>query len=159
MPTTRRSRTFAAAADDIWAILRDPHHQSRWWPGVRRVEGVERDRFTQVLYTARGRPVRIDLTLTVLEPGRALSWEQEVTGTPFERHLAEAVTEVRLEPEGEVDAGHDRAAVAAARDVSGRRVDAEAGDGQAARARAREPRAAARLIGAGRAPRRPALAA
>ncbi len=100
MPTTRRSRTFAAAPEDIWAILRDPHHQSRWWPGVRRVEGVEHDRFTQVLYTAKGRPVRIDQTLTVLEPGRALGWEQEVAGTPFERHLAQALTEVRLEPEG-----------------------------------------------------------
>jgi hypothetical protein len=69
------------------------------------VEGVERDRWTQVFMTKRGRPVRADFRLLSAEPpgmgGEApgrLSWEQEVVGTPFERVLNESITEILLEP-------------------------------------------------------------
>jgi uncharacterized protein YndB with AHSA1/START domain len=99
MATTRRSRSIAAAPGAVWEIVRDLRGHPRWWPGVRRVEGVDDDRFTQVLYTAGGRAVRIDLTLIADEPGQVLAWTQELAGTPFERHLAEAVTEIRLEPD------------------------------------------------------------
>ncbi len=77
----------------------------RWWPGVERIEGVVEDRFTQVLRTKRRRAVRMDFRVLVSRPPGSggspagqRTWEQEVKGTPFERVLQEAVTEVLLEP-------------------------------------------------------------
>lgn len=103
----RRSRLINAAPRDIWAVLEDPHHFPRWWPGVVRVEGVSDHGWTHVHTTKKGRAVRIDYRLLDSEapdaagiPGRR-SWEQEIPGTPFERVLNEAITEVVLEPAGE----------------------------------------------------------
>ena len=73
----------------------------RWWPGVARMEGVEEDRFTQVMVTKKGRPVRLDFLLVESDPPWRRAWQQEVEGTPFARVLEEAVTEVLLEPEAE----------------------------------------------------------
>jgi uncharacterized protein YndB with AHSA1/START domain len=101
VPTVRRSRTIASSPEALWKIISDPHHLPRWWPGVKRVEGVEHDRFTQVLYTKKGRPVRIDFRRLESEAPRLESWSQEVEGTPFARVLAESVIEVQIEPEGE----------------------------------------------------------
>lgn len=72
---------------------------------VKRMEGVAGDEFTQVLITRKGRPVRADFRVLISEPpgaggspaGRRV-WKQETEGTPFERVLGEAVTEVVLEP-------------------------------------------------------------
>ena len=64
----RRTRLIAAPARDIWAVVSDPHHFPRWWPGVVRVEGVSDDRFTHVYTSKRGRPVRMDFLLLVSEP-------------------------------------------------------------------------------------------
>lgn len=80
----------------------------RWWPRVTRMEGVEDDRFTQVLTTRKGRAVRMDFRLLESDPpgpggeppGRRV-WEQELEGTPFERVFAESITEIRLEAAGE----------------------------------------------------------
>lgn len=105
MPTARRSRTIAASPDQVWRVVADPHHMPRWWPLVTRVESVADDEFTQVLSTRKGRLVRADFRILVSEPpgqqtaiGRRV-WEQEVGGTPFERVLGEAITEVVLEPD------------------------------------------------------------
>jgi len=89
----------------VWEVISDPHHLPRWWPGVKRMEGVEADRWTEVLTTRKGRPVRMDFQLLVSEPpgpagdppGRCV-FEQEIEGTPFERVLGEAITEIVLEP-------------------------------------------------------------
>jgi hypothetical protein len=62
------------------------------------VELTDADHFTEVLQSSRGRGVRVDLRVTERVPGRLVRWEQELERTPFERHLAEAVTEVRLAP-------------------------------------------------------------
>jgi uncharacterized protein YndB with AHSA1/START domain len=102
---SRRSRVINAAPQDIWAVLEDPHHFPRWWPGVIRVEGVSDHGWTHVHTTKKGRAVRIDYRLLDSEPpdveagtaGRR-SWEQDIPGTPFERVLNEAITEVVLEP-------------------------------------------------------------
>ena len=100
----RRTRVIAAPTQALWEVVADPHHFPRWWPGVVRVEGVHEDRFTQVYTTKRGRSVRMDFRLTASEPpqhrgsGR-VSFEQEVTGTPFERVLNASMTEVELEPD------------------------------------------------------------
>jgi uncharacterized protein YndB with AHSA1/START domain len=105
MPTIRRSRTVAAPPERVWEVVADPSHMPRWWPQVKRMEGVEDDRFTQVLTTRKGRPVRMDFRLLRSEPpgpggeppGHRV-WEQEIAGTPFERVLGEATTEVLVEP-------------------------------------------------------------
>lgn len=96
--------------DRVWAVVSDPHHMPRWWPQVKRMEGVEEDRFTQVFTTRKGRMVRMDFRLLESEPpaagpgggaaGRRV-WEQELAGTPFERVVGEAITEVLLEPSGQ----------------------------------------------------------
>jgi uncharacterized protein YndB with AHSA1/START domain len=98
MPSARRSRTIAASPQTIWDVLEDPHHMPRWWPGVRRMEGVEDSRFTQVFTTKKGRPVRLDFRVLESEAPWRRSWEQELIGSPLERVLAESVTEVVLEP-------------------------------------------------------------
>ncbi len=99
MPTTTYTRTIAAPQQRIWEVLEDPHHIPRWWPGVTRVEGVDDEHWTEVFITKRGRPVRADFHLIVSEPPWRRAWEQELAGTPFERVLDEAVTEIMLEPD------------------------------------------------------------
>lgn len=106
MPTARRTRTVGAEPGRVWDLIEDPHHFPRWWPGVARMEGVDADRWTQVFMTKKGKPVRIDFRLRQSEPpgvgvAARRSWEQELAGSPFERVLGEAVTEVRLEPADE----------------------------------------------------------
>jgi uncharacterized protein YndB with AHSA1/START domain len=99
MPTTRRTRTLAADAGDVWRVVGDVHHFPRWWPRVQRVEGVARGGFTLVMQTDKGRIVRADYT-TVDRGKRAWRWSQEVEGTPFERVLASAVTGVEVAADG-----------------------------------------------------------
>jgi uncharacterized protein YndB with AHSA1/START domain len=99
VPTARRSRTIAASAEDLWALISDPHHLPRWWPRVTRVEAVTRDAFTEVMTTARGKVVRADFELVEAdEAQRSLTWSQRVAGTPFARLLSSAETQVRLAP-------------------------------------------------------------
>jgi Polyketide cyclase / dehydrase and lipid transport len=105
MPTSRRSRTIDASPEQLWKVVADPHHMPRWWPQVKRMEGVEADRFTQVFTTRKGRSVRMDFRLLESDapgpggdPAGRRVWEQEVADTPFERVLGEAVTEILLEP-------------------------------------------------------------
>lgn len=107
MATARSSRTLAAAPEQVWELLEDPHHMPRWWPGVMRMESVDEDRFTQVFKTKKGRPVRVDFHLlhsSGPEPGgeplAQRTWEQEIVGTPFERVLSESIIDVMLEPDG-----------------------------------------------------------
>jgi len=104
---------IAADQQRVWQVIEDPHHLPRWWPGITRMEGVERDRFTQVFTSKRGRTVRLDFRLLSSEPPGpdgdppgVRRWQQELYGTPFERVLSEAVTEMTVEPAG---AGADRA--------------------------------------------------
>jgi uncharacterized protein YndB with AHSA1/START domain len=99
VPTARCSRTIAASADELWEVVRDPHHLPRWWPRVTRVEDVEGDAFTEVMRTTKGKLVRADFNVVQAdEQKRALRWSQRVEGTPFGRLLKSAETEVRLRP-------------------------------------------------------------
>jgi len=104
MATARRTRTVAAELRRVWDLIEDPHHFPRWWPGVTRMEAVDEDRWTQVFVTQKGRPVRLDFRLLESEPPEAIDsvgrrrWEQDLIGSPFERVLREAVTEIRLRP-------------------------------------------------------------
>jgi uncharacterized protein YndB with AHSA1/START domain len=103
VPTTRRSRTIASPAAQLWEVIRDPHHLPRWWPRVLRVEGVQDGAFTEVLESDKGKLVRADFTVIAAEqqPHR-LRWEQQLAGSPFARLLARAETEVSLHEEGDV---------------------------------------------------------
>ena len=86
--------------------MSDPHALPRWWPRTSRVEGVEqtkggrRSRWTKVLETSRGRGVRADYRCTSAAENERYVWEQELEGTPFEKHLRESSTEIGLSPAG-----------------------------------------------------------
>jgi uncharacterized protein YndB with AHSA1/START domain len=95
--TSQAQRTLAAPIASVWRVVEDFHHMPRWWPGVKRVEGVDEERFTQVFMTRRGKPIRADFHVIASEPPWRLAWEQELAGTPFERVLNELVTEILLE--------------------------------------------------------------
>ena len=64
-----------------------------------RVEDVEGSAFTEVFATSKGKLVRADFDLVHQdEHEHTLRWAQRVEGTPFERVLRSAETEVRLTP-------------------------------------------------------------
>ena len=100
MARTTRTRRIAAAPETVWSVVCDPHHLPRWWPGVTRVEGVRGERFTEVIPTRRGKPVRLDFVVVESEPPRRRSWAQELAGTPFERLLSSWTTTITLEQDG-----------------------------------------------------------
>jgi uncharacterized protein YndB with AHSA1/START domain len=95
--TTSRTRTIAMPAEELWEMIRDPHHLPRWWPRVTRVEDVEDDAFTEVMKTRKGKLVRADFNVVACDHAEySLIWAQRVEGTPFARLLKSAETEVRL---------------------------------------------------------------
>lgn len=96
MPTTRRSRTVADAPERVWETVSDPYHLPRWWPRVDRVEAVTDEAFTEVLVTDGGRAVRADFRVADSVAPQLRAWEQELAGSPFERIMVAARTEVRL---------------------------------------------------------------
>lgn len=102
MPSVARSRTIPVSARRVWELISDPNNLPRWWPETVRVEdvrgkaGSERCRFTQVLQTKSGKPVRADFRCTAARSGELLVWEQEIEGTPFEGFLRRAELELRL---------------------------------------------------------------
>jgi uncharacterized protein YndB with AHSA1/START domain len=101
VPTTRRRRKIPTSPEEVWRVVSDPHHLPRWWPLVARVEAVGGGRWTAVMTTSKGKPVRADYVLVDSEPPRHRRWAQELAGSPFERLLNEAVTDVVLEPVGQ----------------------------------------------------------
>ena len=96
-----RSQRIAATAEEIWAVISDAHHLPRWWPGVTRVENVARDRFTEVIPTRRGRPMRLDFRIVESHAPERLTWTQDLQGTPFERLLSAWTTTVTLQSDGD----------------------------------------------------------
>jgi uncharacterized protein YndB with AHSA1/START domain len=101
MPTTTRSRDIAAPLDEVWRIVGDPYHLPRWWPKVERVEAVAGERFTELLRSAKsGRGIRADFRVVEKRKERVLRFAQELAGTPFERVLSAAETEIAVAPSG-----------------------------------------------------------
>jgi carbon monoxide dehydrogenase subunit G len=104
LSSASRSRVISAPVQDVWKVIEDPYQMPRWWPGVERMEEVTDERFTQVFKTKRRRTVRADFRLLASEPPGGQytsghrSWAQDVVGTPFERVLTEAITEIAVEP-------------------------------------------------------------
>ena len=89
-----------ATPEQVWRTVCDPHHLPRWWPRVQRVEGVDREHFTEVLNTDKGRSIRADFRVVESRAPEVRRWIQEVEGSPFERLLRSAETEIRLERDG-----------------------------------------------------------
>jgi uncharacterized protein YndB with AHSA1/START domain len=100
-----RRRVIEAPRSEVWSLISDPHNLPRWWPHTERVEDVERtkagrrSRWTKVLRTKGGRGVRADFRCTGSTAESRFAWEQEIAGTPFERHLSSSGVEIELEPE------------------------------------------------------------
>lgn len=85
----------------MWRIVGDPYHLPRWWPKVERVEAVAGERFTELLRSAKsGRGIRADFRVVEKRKERLLRFAQELAGTPFERVLSEAETEIAVAPAG-----------------------------------------------------------
>ncbi|HWO16760.1 MAG TPA: SRPBCC family protein [Solirubrobacterales bacterium] len=107
MPRASRRRVVAAPPDEVWEVVSDPYSLPRWWPRTGRVENVDsksagkRSQWTKVLETAEGRGVRADYRCTGSTEGERYAWEQQLAGTPFERHLRSSEIEIKLRPEGE----------------------------------------------------------
>jgi uncharacterized protein YndB with AHSA1/START domain len=98
MPTVVCTRTVGAAPQRLWEVVADPERLPDWWPGVQRVEDASSAAWTTVLGAAKGRSIRADYTLLDAEHPYRRSWRQELDESPFERILAESVTELELEP-------------------------------------------------------------
>ena len=119
MPRTRRDRVVAAPLNAVWAVVGDPYQLARWWPRVERVERVSGGRFTEVLRSQRGRPVRADFRIAEHDPPRAIAWAQEVEGTPFERVLRAASVRVELAPAAGEGGGPTRVALTLEQTLAG----------------------------------------
>jgi uncharacterized protein YndB with AHSA1/START domain len=104
MPRVSRSRVIDVEHRRVWELVSDPHSLPRWWPRAKRVEdirgGGRRAHWTAVLETERGSAVRADYHCTGATEGEHYAWEQEVSGTPFERILRASRLEIGLEPAG-----------------------------------------------------------
>lgn len=102
-----RHRTIAAPVAEVWKLVADPYNLPRWWPRVGRVENVERkgggrrSQWTKVLQTAEGRGVRADYRCLSSAENERYVWEQQLGGTPFERHLRSSTVEIGLRAAGE----------------------------------------------------------
>ena len=104
MPRVSRRRRLEASPGDIWRVISDPYHLPRWWPRTQRVENVTSGapkgrKWTQVLETRDGRGVRADYRCVSAAEGERYVFEQLLAGTPFDRILREARTEIRMQPE------------------------------------------------------------
>jgi uncharacterized protein YndB with AHSA1/START domain len=96
-----RSRVLRAPVGEVWRVLADPYALPRWWPLVRRVEGVGEHGWTMVLGKPGGRGLRADQRLEESQPERLRRWSLCTAGSPFERVLSASVTEARLAPAGQ----------------------------------------------------------
>lgn len=88
MPVVTQHLSYEAPLERVWKVVSDPYSLPRWWPRVQRVEEVSDTRWTMVLVSDRGKPIRADYTVTRNRPMELLEWEQELVETPFERMLS-----------------------------------------------------------------------
>jgi uncharacterized protein YndB with AHSA1/START domain len=99
-----RKRRIPAPIGEVWSVVSDPYHLPRWWPRTQRVENVSRGgrqrgtKWTQVFETKAGRGVRADYRCSSAAQNERYVYEQLLEGTPFERVLRAATTEIRLAP-------------------------------------------------------------
>jgi uncharacterized protein YndB with AHSA1/START domain len=91
---------------EVWNLVSDPYDLPRWWPRTSRVESVDRkpegkrSQWTKVLETAEGRGVRADFRCLSSAAGERYVWEQQLSGTPFEKHLRSSTLAIGLRADG-----------------------------------------------------------
>jgi uncharacterized protein YndB with AHSA1/START domain len=106
MSRITRKRTVSAPPGEVWRLVSDPYNLPRWWPRAARVENVEqrgsgrRSQWTMVLETSEGRGVRADYRCTSAAEEERYVWEQQLEGTPFEKHLRASRMEIGLRDAG-----------------------------------------------------------
>lgn len=102
MARVTRTREIEAPIAEVWKLVSDPYSLPRWWPRTGRVENVDlkpggkRTAWTKVLQTSEGRGVRADFRCISSAERERYVWEQELEGTPFERHLKSLRVEIGL---------------------------------------------------------------
>ncbi|HET7588661.1 MAG TPA: SRPBCC family protein [Solirubrobacterales bacterium] len=102
MARVTRTRTIEAPVGEVWKLVSDPYSLPRWWPRTARVENVDlkpggkRTQWTKVLQTAEGRGVRADFRCVSSAERERYVWQQELEGTPFERHLSSLRVEIGM---------------------------------------------------------------
>jgi uncharacterized protein YndB with AHSA1/START domain len=102
MARVSRTRAIEAPVADVWELVSDPYNLPRWWPRTARVENVDRKpggkrtQWTKVLQTAEGRGVRADFRCVSSAERERYVWEQDLEGTPFERHLKSLRVEIGM---------------------------------------------------------------
>jgi len=102
-----RTREIEAPVGEVWKLVSDPYNLPRWWPRTARVENVDakpggkRTAWTKVLQTAEGRGVRADFRCVSSAERERYVWEQELEGTPFERHLKALRVEIAMRERGD----------------------------------------------------------
>lgn len=102
MARVTRKREIEAPIGEAWRLVSDPYSLPRWWPRTSRVESVDRkpegkrSQWTKVLETAEGRGVRADFRCLSSAERERYVWEQQLAGSPFERHLRSSVVEIGL---------------------------------------------------------------
>jgi uncharacterized protein YndB with AHSA1/START domain len=107
VPRVTRRRTIEAPASEVWELVADPYNLPRWWPRAIRVENVENgesgepSQWTMVLGTAEGRGVRADFRCLSSAEAEHHAWEQQIAGTPFQRHLRRSTVVIGLRPDGD----------------------------------------------------------
>ena len=99
--TRRAQAPHRRARRRALAVIADPY-RPRWWPNTQRVENVSEGdpagrSWTQVLGTRGGRGVRADFRCIDASDGQRYVFEQTVEGTPFERFVRIARTEIELD--------------------------------------------------------------
>jgi uncharacterized protein YndB with AHSA1/START domain len=108
------SGTTPASPDEVWHHVSDGSRLSPWWPRAERAEDVQGGRFTLVLRSSRGVPVRMDWQVSTSRRPEVQRWEQALAGTPFQKALARSAFEVRIEPAGD---GGSRVTVSVEREL------------------------------------------
>jgi len=104
VPVVTRKREFPVTPEVVYDLVADPRKQAGWWPRVTRIEDVagkpraERTRWTSVLQADSGRLLRLDYRCTAATRPVRYEWEQELEGTPFEKHLARQAVLIAIEP-------------------------------------------------------------
>lgn len=107
MPSVSRKTVLPASPDLVYDVISDPRRLTDWWPRVTRVEDVDgkpgtaRTQWTNVLAADSGRKLRMDYRCIGATRPERYVWEHELGGTPFEEHLQNQTTEVRLAPAAE----------------------------------------------------------
>ena len=105
MPSVTRKKLLPADPDRVYDVISDPRRLTDWWPRVTRVENVDgkpgtaRTQWTNVLAADSGRKLRMDYRCVGATRPERYVWEHELSGTPFEEHLQNQTTEVRLDPD------------------------------------------------------------